>query len=174
MTIVVTGFTSTGKTATGCCIAGILGCDHFDLDDCIEALFASETGRTLAVREMFVELGEDVFEEWEVRALHELELRDRFILSTGGRTPLIPVVQPLLKALGKVVYLRAKPEAIFERMKAKGFPAYLGNEPTLADLTHIWRERNRIYELLADVCIDNTDLTVEQTAIRIIRHFNLV
>ena len=170
MNIVLIGFTSSGKTATGQCLARKLDQAHLDLDDCIESLFAAQTGRTMSVRDMFQQLGENAFEEWEVRTLHDLELRERFILSTGGRTPLTPIVQPVLKTLGAVIYLRTHPETVLKRMQSKGLPAYLTDNPTLANVERIWQERDAVYRSLADYCVDNTDLTVEQTADAVIRH----
>jgi len=170
--IVLIGFTSCGKSATGKALADRLDHAFVDLDTCIETLHTQATGRHMACREIFDEVGEESFEQLETQALDELDRRAHFVLSTGGRTPLAPQNRTHLKAIGSVVYLRADTETIYVRMGGKGLPVYMRGDPTLQNLTMIWQERDPVYREMADLIVDNSELAVDETVDRIVDHFH--
>lgn len=169
MNAVLIGFTSSGKTSAGRLLAERLGFSHVDLDDCISAMHSERTGRHLSVRQVFGALGAEEFEQLEHQALKQLMGRTHLVLSTGGRAPVYDANRPILRALGKVIYLSTAPEVIFTRMQeAKGLPLYLRDDPTVDNLKRHWRQRDPVYRELSDVVIDNTRLSPEQTVDRIV------
>ncbi len=70
----------------------------------------------------------------------------------------------LLKALGTIVYLRTDPAVLFERMQNKGLPLFLRDDPSPEHLERLWHERHAVYRHLAAYTIDNTHLSISETA----------
>ena len=166
--LVLVGFASTGKTAVGRVLAERLGFEFIDLDDRVERLHVEERGEKRRCREIYSLFGRDCFVDYETRALGELSGTGRAVIALGGGTPVVEVNRERARELGCVVYLDASAEAIFERMKIKGFPLYLGDNPSLADLAVLVAERAPIYEQTADVIINNTALSPEAAATAVI------
>jgi shikimate kinase len=159
--IVLIGFASTGKTAVGQLLAKALGFAFVDLDDRVEALHVCERGVKRRCRDIFSLFGRECFINYETQALDALIDTRRAVIAVGGGTPISEINRGRTKKLGCVVYLDASPAAIFERMKTKGFPKYLGDDPTLEDLAALVAERAPIYENTADIVINNTALSPE-------------
>ncbi len=161
--IILIGFTSSGKSTVGQALAAALGYDFEDLDRVLEQQYTAESGETGTCREIFIRHGREIFTEYEHKALLSLQNRQHLVLSTGGATPLQERNQGVLNNLGYIVYLQASPEVAYQRMAVKGLPAYLRDDPTLANLQRVWRERHPVYERVADVVID-----VDQNAVNTI------
>ena len=68
-----------------------------------------------------------------------------------------------------IVYLRPTAEVIFNRFKAKGIPAYLEDDPTLENLSRIYKQRDGIYKELASYIIDTSNLSVDEAARQVIK-----
>ena len=163
MNIILVGFTSSGKTVTGKALAVALDYRFLDLDAVVEKLHTVQGGQALKCREIYRLVGRSCFVSYEAQALTELSVEDRIVLSTGGGAPVDSNNRRLLKAMGKVVYLKTSPEVIFERMKKKGLPQYLQPDPSLSHLKQHWQGRHEIYKQLSSCKVDNSDLTVEET-----------
>ena len=166
--IVLIGFASTGKSTTGRMLAEQLGRRFVDIDDVVERLHIEERGEKRRCREIFSLFGRDCFINYESRAIDELATTANSVIATGGGTPISEVNRERTRRLGFVVYLDAQISAIFKRMSIKGYPQYLGPNPTLADLEALWRERDGIYREVADLVVDNTTLSPKETSTRII------
>ena len=70
------------------------------------------------ISDIFAEKGEAYFRELETEMLRQLLLRqDRCVIAVGGGLPMQPVNRPLLKELGKVVFLEADIETLVHRLK---------------------------------------------------------
>jgi shikimate kinase len=162
--IVLIGFASTGKTAVGRVLAEKLEFSFIDLDDLVEALHLEKQGVKRRCREIYSLLGRECFIGYETRALDSLVGTRRAVIALGGGTPVSEVNRERAARLGTVVYLHASPEAIFERMRIKGFPQYLGDNPSIEILAALTAERGPIYEKIADIVIDNTRLSPEEAA----------
>ena len=162
--IVLIGFASTGKTAVGKALAEQLGRPFIDLDDRVEVLHVAERGVQRRCRDIYSLLGRQCFVDFETRALQELSTARGAIIALGGGTPVDPINRDLARNLGWTVYLKASANAVFERMKIKGFPRYLGENPTPDALTALMEERGPIYKETADVIIDNTRLSPAEAA----------
>ena len=126
--IVLIGFASSGKTATGTALASLTGFAQVDLDCEVERIYRQTRDSSLTCREIFRSQGEEVFSALEELALRELVARKGMILSTGGHAPVPAQNRPLIVGLGTVVYLRANLKTIVERMHTKGIPASMANQ----------------------------------------------
>lgn len=169
--IVLIGFASTGKTAVGKALAEKLGFSFIDLDDRVEALHLEKQGVKQRCREIYSLFGRECFIDYEARAIDSLVGVRRAVIALGGGTPISEANRERSARLGTVIYLYASPEAIFERMKTKGFPQYLGDSSTLEALAALTAERGPVYEKIAEIIIDNTRLSPEEAASAAARAF---
>jgi shikimate kinase len=162
MNIVLIGFASSGKSVTANALCRMGGYRCVDLDRVIEDAYERGRGERLPCREIYRGLGADGFSTLENSALRSLSDMRKSVLSTGGRTPIYEPNRPLLKSLGRVVYLKCGVEAALSRMKRKGIPLSMGGTPEGA--AEEWDKRDPIYAELADVIIDNSQISTKETA----------
>ncbi len=146
---VLIGFMGSGKTSVGVQLSYRLRKPVEDTDKLIER----REGRS--VGEIFAEDGENYFRECETELLRELlEKKGGRIYSVGGGTPMRRENRELLKKLGKVIYLRARPETLYERLKGDTARPLLQCEDPLARIDALLSERSAAYEECADRIID--------------------
>ena len=158
--LILIGFASCGKTTIGRRVADRLNLEFCDLDRQLEARFLETQGQALACRQIYTTCGKDRFREFETEALLQLTA-PRMVLATGGGAPLQTRNQPHLKALGIILYLHADPDALVERMQAKGIPAYLWDDPNGRNFLDFWCERHEVYTALANGIIETTGKDVD-------------
>lgn len=164
MNLVIIGFCSCGKSATAYALSKQLNLKFVDLDKEIEVRYYLKYGKELHYRKIIQERGEELFFTIENQFLTELSRFDNCIIAPGGGTPLREENIQILKELGTIVYLKADPQVVFERMQAKGLPLFLRDDPSMANLELIWHRRHQIYQSLADYTLDNSQLSIEETA----------
>jgi len=104
---------ASGKSTIGPILANTLGWDFYDLDKVIEY----EQGKTVA--NIFVENGEKYFRDKESEALLHLSQKLNSVISLGGGTSASNNNLEVMKRSGKIVYLKASPEALFQRLRFK-------------------------------------------------------
>ncbi len=164
----------TGKSTVGRQLGRQLDAPVLDTDKELRRAF------DLSVPDIFTIHGEAAFRAEEQRLLETLadergsfnneprQFPRRYILSTGGGTPVRPENRDLLKRIGHIVWLRAKRETIAGRCRP-----HLERRPVLQPHAHhldehigsLLEEREPIYEELADSIVWTDDtLTPEQVA----------
>ncbi len=160
--ILLVGMMGAGKTTTGQLVAHRLGWDYFDSDADVETL----TG--LTVPALFARDGEAAFRTAEAEVLAAACRRERpTVLSVAGGAVLSPENRALIRASGAVVWLRARPERLAERVGAGIGRPLLGDDPAEA-MVRLVKERAPYYEELADALIDVDDLSPDEVADRVI------
>ena len=165
--IILTGFMGSGKTSVGVRLSYRLRMPVEDTDKMIER----RAGRS--VSELFEEEGEACFRERETALLRELlDRKGRCIYSVGGGTPVRPRNQELLKQLGKVVYLRVKPETVYQRLKEDDTRPLLQCPDPLGRIRELMESRKEAYEACADLVLDADDLDVDETMEKIAEEMN--
>ncbi len=107
--IVLTGFMGSGKTTVGRLLADRLGREFVDTDAVIEA-------RHGPISEIVAESGWPVFRAMERAVARNLAGRSGLVVSTGGRLMLDPRCAARLEPGGYVVWLKADPAAVVERV----------------------------------------------------------
>ena len=133
--LILIGFMGSGKTTLGIRLSYRLRQTFVDTDKWIE----KQQGKSIS--SIFAEEGEEAFRRLETECLKKLQQESgKQIISTGGGMPLRAENRVLLKQLGTVVYLKASPDAIYERLK----------EDTTRPLLQTKDPRQRIKELLGD------------------------
>jgi len=120
--IFLTGFMTSGKSTIGPILGNVLGWNFIDLDSEIEKQ------ENKSVDEIFEEKGENYFREKERLFLSRISERKNTVVSLGGGTISYGDNVSLIKKCGKLIYLKAKPETIYLRIKNKT------NRPLFKDL----------------------------------------
>ena len=148
--IVLEGFMGSGKSTVSELLSEELMLELIDTDEVIE----DTEGRT--INEIFETEGEASFREMETDLLEAIDSDHwrEFVISLGGGMPVKEENRELLRKIGKVVYLRAKPETIFERVKDDDKRPLLKTENPLAKIEELLEKRAAFYEDVADMIID--------------------
>ncbi len=147
--IILIGFMGSGKTTVGIRLSYRMRRPMLDTDKLIE----KDEGRTIS--EIFDKEGEQYFRDLETDCLRKLTdtANDR-IISVGGGLPIREENHALLKELGTVVYLRAKADTIYDRLKNdKTRPLLQGSDP-MGKIRALMEERSAVYERAADIIVD--------------------
>lgn len=109
--IFVCGFMGCGKTTQGKKLAKEIGYHFIDLDDYI----SNQYDKTIT--ELFKEVGEDEFRKIESKALQEcIQDNLKALIALGGGTPCFNDNLNLMKANGKIIYLKMDAEALYARL----------------------------------------------------------
>ena len=152
--IILIGMPASGKSSVGVILAKVLGYDFTDTDILIQN---QECAR---LEEIINDKGIDAFLEIEcdictcIRAEHT-------VIATGGSVVYKERAMKHLKELGRVVYLKVDIEELEVRlsnMKERG--VVLKDGQTLQEL---YRERVVLYEKYADITVNESSLTLEET-----------
>jgi len=177
--IVLIGFMGAGKSAVGRRVAERAGARFVDTDKEIEIV------QGMPIAQIFAQHGEERFRAIETQTLGSLLECDkqahtprramRMVVSTGGGLPLSAENRSLLKSLGHVLWLRARPETIIDRIGHK-----LALRPIIADyggnlmerIVELQQERYPKYELAADYVIDTDNCAnPDQAAALVFEHW---
>ena len=147
--IILIGFMGCGKSTVGIKLSYRLRRALEDTDKLIE----KEEGRTIS--EIFATDGEPYFRSLETECLKKLiQTTDGKIISVGGGLPIREENHALLKELGTVIYLRATPETVYERVKHDTTRPLLQGDNPQEKIRRLLQERTPVYEQAADFVID--------------------
>lgn len=164
MSIVLIGFMGVGKSEVGKAAAERLGYSFLDTDELIEKSEDKEISR------IFKENGEEYFRGLETEVLETLQNYDDFVLSTGGGIVLKEKNIGLLKGMGPLVLLTARPEVIFERIKSVNNRPLLETGNKEDKIKEILSVRDPIYNKAADLTIDTSDKKIEEIVEEIVSY----
>lgn len=159
---------ASGKTSVGRLVAERLGWRFVDADEALEGRLGRSIGS------LFAEEGEPVFRDEEERTLRELTREPPFVLATGGGAVLRPENREALRRFGFVVWLRADPKVLAERLGADP-----GNRPSLTGLglveevESVLKARGPLYRDLADEEIDTLGRPPSEVADLVLETFKL-
>jgi shikimate kinase/3-dehydroquinate synthase len=161
-TIWLVGMMGAGKSAVGKALARRLGAPFVDADAEVEAA----SRRTIA--ELFAEAGEPRFRALERAAIERVAGR-RAVVALGGGAIAQPGARELLSASGRIVWLRARPEALLARVGGgaeRPLLSGLDEAGRLARLSELLAAREPHYAA-ADLALDTEGRGVEELAAEI-------
>ena len=164
--IILIGYMGCGKSTVGKKLAGMCQTCFLDTDAWIE----EKEGITIS--ELFAAKGEAYFRDLETECLKELlkerevnekseisqneimalkskEKKEGYIISVGGGLPVREENQKLLQKLGTVIYLKAKPETIYERVKGDTTRPLLQTENPFQKIKDMMAAREENYQAAA-------------------------
>lgn len=155
--LVLIGFMGSGKTSVGLKLSYKMRIPVEDTDKLIERR------EGCSVSDIFRRKGEAYFRRLETELLRELtESKALKIYSVGGGTPVREENRKLLKKIGIVVYLRVRPETVYERLKGDTTRPLLQCDDPLKKIRELMQERECAYGEAADMILDVDTMTLEQ------------
>ena len=162
--IALVGLRGAGKSTLGAMLANRLEVPFVELDRLIE----QESGVTLSA--IFDLYGQSGFRRLERRCLDQvIERSPRFVLATGGSLVSEPATFERLLTMCFTVWLRATPEEHMQRVIAQGdMRPMADNRESMSDLLRILEVREPLYRK-ADVTVDTSGATADETAASLLR-----
>lgn len=158
-----------GKSTIGRQIAQQLGMEFFDSDQEIE----KRTGADIAW--IFDLEGEDGFRVREEKVINELTEKQGVVLATGGGSVLSKETRNRLSARGIVVYLETTIEKQMSRtQKDKRRPLLQGNNTPRERYEELAKERNALYEEIADITIKTDEQSAKSMASYVIEQIEKI
>jgi shikimate kinase len=159
--LILVGLPGVGKTTIGRAAARKLGREFLDFDREIER----RSG--LDVREIFRLKGEEHFRELEFALTKELSAAGGMVLSPGGGWITQQRSVELLRSAGRIIYLRASPEAVARRLRrVETRPLLAGRDPVVA-LRELYQKRRALYET-ADTVLDAERFARQQLIAKVV------
>ena len=153
--IYLVGMMGAGKTTVGRLLARRLRLRFVDSDREIEA----RCGVKIPV--IFEIEGEAGFRAREALAIEALTALGGVVLATGGGAVLAEPNRQHLAARGIVVYLSARPEDLYERVRHdRNRPLLAGGEP-LTRLRELHVQRDPLYRSVADIVLETGAQSVQ-------------
>jgi shikimate kinase len=162
--IILIGFMGCGKSSIGRRLALKLGYQFLDSDD----LIAARAGQSIP--EIFATEGESGFRLRETSELQTLQGSSTIVLATGGGAVLTPTNREILRELGLVIWLHADSETLFARATRSRKRPLLEVENPRSTFIALLESRLPLYGGTADLKIDATGLSQEQTVEKIQQH----
>ena len=152
-----------GKTTVGAALAARLGRTFLDSDRQVEA----RTGQTVA--EIFAARGEPAFRAEESAALADaLASPQAVVVAAAGGTVLDPANRAAIKSAGCVVWLRAAPAVLAQRVAPGDHRPLLASDPA-GSLARLDGVRRPLYAELADVTLDVEGCSVDALVDKIVK-----
>jgi shikimate kinase len=159
--LILIGFKHTGKTAVGQLLAEKMNRPFIDSDKVIEQNYRHQYGLDYTCREIYNHHGEAFFREQEHQSLTQLLQKSPAVIALGGGTPMAEQNQRLIKG-HLIIHITASAEIVFQRIMAGGKPAFFpAQEDPQAYFQRLWRQRQKVYQALADITVDNTGAVTE-------------
>ena len=156
--IFLVGMMGAGKTTVGRLLARRLKLRFVDSDREIE----TRCGVKIPV--IFEIEGEAGFRTREALAVEALTGLEGIVLATGGGAVLAEPNRRHLSARGTVVYLSARPEDLYDRVRHdRNRPLLAGGQP-LARLRELHRQRDPLYRSVADIVLETGAQSVQALA----------
>jgi shikimate kinase len=156
--VFLVGLMGAGKTTVGRLLARRLKLRFYDSDYEIER----RCGVKIPV--IFEVEGEAGFRAREQQALADLTALQGIVLATGGGAVVSEENRRRLAGGGTVVYLSARPEDLFERVRQdRNRPLLAGSDP-LTRLRELHAQRDPLYRSIADLVVETGTQSVPALA----------
>ena len=160
--VVLVGMMGSGKSSVARRLAKRTARRAVDVDAEIERA----AGCTIS--QLFADHGEEAFRERESAMLASvLATNEPLVVATGGGVVLRSTNRRLLRERGRVVWLRAQPATLLQRVGDGSSRPLLSGDP-LANLTRIADERRALYEAAAHEVVDVDGLSFDAITDRVL------
>ena len=168
--IYLIGFMGSGKTTIGGRLADLIGFDFVDTDHYIEMQHG------ITISEIFAQHGEAAFREMEQKLLLEIQYLDNVVVSTGGGMPIFGDNMDVMRSGGKVVYLKASPQTLANRLLCSQDKRPLVKEKTEEELQQYIEEKlseREPFYACAHIVVQSDDFSMEETLLALEKFVSL-
>lgn len=141
------GFMGAGKSTIARTLEQEYQMNLVEMDEQIEA----EQG--MKISEIFAQKGEEYFRRLETQLLENLQQQNNTVVSCGGGVPMRECNVTAMRKSGKVVYLSARPETIYERVKDFHTRPLLEGNMNVPYITELMQKRLSKYLEAADITV---------------------
>lgn len=155
-TIFLIGFMGAGKSTIAECLKQQYGRRVVEMDQRIEEQ------EQMPISRIFEEKGEEYFRELETELLRELQKDPNLVVSCGGGTPLRSCNMELMRESGRIFFLTASPETVYERVKDSHNRPLLEKNKNVSYIEKLMEERKERYEAAADYLVPTDGRTGEE------------
>ena len=144
------GFMGCGKSTLARLLAEENGIELVEMDETIEA----EAG--VSINEIFAAHGEAYFRDLETALVKRIAKNGGTVVSCGGGAVLREENVAAMKENGRIIYLSATPETIYERVHDKTNRPLLNGNMNVEYISQLMQKRVALYEAAADeiLCVD--------------------
>ena len=164
--VVLVGMMGAGKSTVAKSLVNLL--NDYSIED-IDSLI--EQKMSLSISEIFDKYGEQEFRKIESEVIEETCQKNKTIISTGGGAFENHTNRKVLLNSGKVFYLYAPSQVLYDRIKTQGDRTLLQCENPELVFINLLDKRDKNYRK-ADYIIDTTSLSPEQVAREVLRRGN--
>lgn len=154
-----------GKTATGKALARLAQSKFLDLDEEIESQ------SHLSINEIFQKKGEPFFRAEEKRLLSEAAQQTDTVVATGGGIVLNPENIEKMRATGRIIYLAASFNSLWERVQGKKDRPLLSVSDPQTVFYQLFQARRPLYEAACYGRIETEGLSPEAVAVKIFEQY---
>jgi shikimate kinase len=156
------GFMGAGKSAIGRELSRRIGWPRHDTDEMIREQFG------ISIPDIFARHGEPAFRDAETALLKTLRRGIAGIVVTGGGIILRTENEQLLRGMGRIVWLDADEEVLWQRVSKHSTRPLLQTLDPRARFAELLQERLPLYQSAADYRINTTSNSIAQVTDEVI------
>ena len=161
--IFLIGFMGAGKSTIARSLVQKLNFPLIEMDE----RTVKEQG--MPISEIFDRYGEEHFRDIESELVKTIGTLEPSVVSCGGGTVLRPENVENMKKSGKIVFLTATPQTIYERVKNSSDRPILNGHMNVPYIAELMEKRRPVYEGAAELTISTDGKSREEIADEIIR-----
>ena len=154
--IYLIGFMGVGKSTIGKLLAEEMNGQLVEMDEAIEA------EQKMTINEIFTKYGEAYFRNLESELVARISKENNRIVSCGGGAVLREENVANMKESGKIVFLSATPETIYQRVRHSTNRPLLNGNMNVEYIAGLLEKRRALYEGAADVTIATDGKDVQE------------
>lgn len=160
--IFLIGFMGAGKSTIARALCERLGDSPVEMDERI----VEEQGMT--INEIFERFGEEHFRDIESRLILDLGQGSPSVISCGGGVVVRHENTEYMKKSGRIVFLSATPETVYERVKDSNERPILNGHMNVEYIAELMERRRALYEAAADVTVATDGRKTEEICAEIL------
>lgn len=160
--IFLIGFMGAGKSTVARALQDTYGMQLVEMDEQIEAQ------EQMQISEIFAEKGEAYFRNLETALLESLQSQENTVVSCGGGVAMRECNVEAMKKSGVVVYLSARPETVYNRVKDYHNRPLLEGNMNVAYIDKLLKGRLPKYLDAADVVVETDGKDMQEICREII------
>lgn len=149
--IFLIGFMGSGKSTIARMLKNSYGMRLIEMDEQIEAQ------QGMKISDIFAVHGEDYFRRLETELLESLKPEDNAVVSCGGGVPMRDHNVEAMKKSGKIVYLSARPETIYKRVRNSHSRPLLEGNMNVGYIEKLLKQRMPRYLAAAEIVVGTDD-----------------